>query len=296
MERNETWKLVGQVTDYFFITLGMLFGAIGWCVFLLPHHVTIGGIPGISSIIFWGADIPVQYTYFTINALLLLGALRVLGWRFCVRTIFAVVVFSIITSFMQEWQSGKDILFEDQPIVACLAGGVLMGIGMGLALTRNASSGGSDIVASMVNKYRNYSLGHVILITDLCVITASYLVIGSWEKVIYGYIILFVMSFCVDYVVNGRRGSVQFFVVSDKWMELGQAINNDVNRGCTVIDAHGFYTGKKIGMLFIIARRTEVNDIFRVIDEIDPKAFVSQSIVRGVYGLGFDRIKIGTKK
>lgn len=296
MERNETWKLVGQVTDYFFITLGMLFGAIGWCVFLLPHHVTIGGIPGISSIIFWGAGIPVQYTYFTINALLLLGALRVLGWRFCVRTIFAVVVFSIITSFMQEWQSGKDILFEDQPIVACLAGGVLMGIGMGLALTRNASSGGSDIVASMVNKYRNYSLGHVILITDLCVITASYLVIGSWEKVIYGYIILFVMSFCVDYVVNGRRGSVQFFVVSDKWMELGQAINNDVNRGCTVIDAHGFYTGKKIGMLFIIARRTEVNDIFRVIDEIDPKAFVSQSIVRGVYGLGFDRIKIGTKK
>lgn len=292
MARNKSQKILSEGIDFAIITLGMMLGAIGWCVFLLPQEVTIGGIPGISSIIFWGVGIPVQYTYFTLNALLLIGALRVLGWKFCFRTIYAVIVFSCLTSLVQEWQAHNDVLFLDQPLVACLAGGVLMGIGMGLALTRNASSGGSDIIASMVNKYKNYSLGHIILVTDLTIITCSYTVIGSWEKVIYGYIILFVMSFCVDYVVNGRRGSVQFFVVSDQWQEIGQAINNDVDRGCTIIDARGFYTGKKVGMLFIIARRTESHDIFRVINDIDPNAFVSQSTVRGVYGLGFDRIKI----
>lgn len=292
MARNKSQRLLSEGTDFLIITLGMLLGSIGWCVFLLPQEVTIGGIPGISSIVFWGIGIPVQYTYFTINALLLLGALKVLGLKFCFRTIYAVCVFSLLTGVIQSWQAHNPVLFHDQPLVSCLAGGVLMGIGMGLALTRNASSGGSDIIASMVNKYKNYSLGHIILVTDLCVITASYTVIGSWEKVIYGYIILFVMSFCVDYVINGRRGSVQFFVVSDKWMEIGQAINNDVDRGCTVIDAHGFYTGKQVGMLFVIARRTEVHDIFRVINEIDPNAFVSQSNVHGAYGLGFDRIKI----
>lgn len=283
------------VRDYIIITAAMIAGSLGWCAFLLPHHITIGGVAGLSSIALWALGIPVQYTYFTMNILLLAAALIVLGWDFCVRTIWAVIVFTLSTSLFQSAFAGN-VLFADQPFLACIVGGVLMGAGMGAALQCGASSGGSDVIAAMVHKYRDYSLGHVILACDLCIITSSYLVLNSWEKVIYGYIVLFVMSYLVDYVVNGARSSVQFFIVSQKWEEIGQAINNDVDRGCTVIDAHGFYTGQPVGMLFVIARRAESRGIFQVVNDIDPKAFVSQSAVSGVYGMGFDRIKVSRKK
>ena len=283
------------VRDYVIITAAMIVGSLGWCAFLLPHHITIGGVAGISSIALWALGIPVQYTYFIVNVLLLAAALVVLGWNFCVRTIWAVIVFTLSTSFFQSALAGN-VIFADQPFLACIMGGVLMGATMGAALQCGASSGGSDVIAAMVHKYRDYSLGHVISACDLCIITSSYLVLNSWEKVIYGYIVLFVMSYLVDYVANGVRSSVQFFIVSQKWEEIGQAINNDVDRGCTVIDAHGFYTGQPVGMLFVIARRSESRGIFQVVNDIDPKAFVSQSAVSGVYGMGFDRIKVSRKK
>lgn len=295
MDNRKNKNKFRVVRDYVIITLAMIVGSLGWCAFLLPHHITIGGVAGISSIVLWGLNIPVQYTYFVVNAALLSAALLVLGWSFCVRTIWAVVVFTISTSFYQS-VIADSVLFANEPFLACIVGGVLMGMGMGAALQCGSSSGGSDVIAAMIHKYRDYSLGHIILVCDLCVITSSYFVVGSWEKVIYGYIVLFVMSYCIDYVVNGARSSVQFFIVSDKWEEIGQAINNDVDRGCTVIDAHGFYTGKPVGMLFVIARRSESRGIFQVVNDIDPQAFVSQSAVSGVYGMGFDRIKTSRRK
>ena len=244
---------------------------------------------------FWGVNIPVQYTYFTLNIALLLIALKILGWKFCVRTIFAVVVFTIQTSIFQALLKDTT-LFSNQPFLACVIGGALLGIGTGIALQYNASTGGSDVIAAMINKHHDVSLGKVILACDLIIITSGYVVLKNWENIIYGYITLFVMTSVVDYVINGMRGSVQFFVVSEKWQEIGNAINNDVQRGCTLIDARGFYTGKEMGMLFILARRTETREIFQVIDEIDPEAFISQSSVNGVYGIGFDRMKVGKRK
>ena len=284
-----------EVTNFVFIFIAMALASMGWCAFLLPHKIPIGGIAGFSSVIFWGAEIPVHYTYLALNGMLLVAALKVLGWRFCVRTIFSVAIFTALTPIFQNIFA-KSPLFPDQPFLACIIGGVLLGIGTGVALQYNASTGGSDVVASMINKNHDVSLGKVILACDLIIITSGYLVLKDWENIIYGYIVLFVMASVVDYVINGMRGSVQFFVVSDKWEELGNAINNDVRRGCTLIDARGFYTGKEVGMLFILARRTEARNIFRVIDEIDPEAFVSQSAVNGVYGIGFDRMKVGKRK
>lgn len=277
------------------IALAMVIGSFGWCAFLLPHHITIGGIAGIASVIQWGFDIPVQYTYLIINGILLFVALKILGWKFCVRTIFAVLVFASSTSILRE-VFAEHALFANEPFLACVVGGVLLGIGVSIALQYNASSGGSDVIAAMIHKYRDISLGRVILVCDLCIITSSYLVLENWEKVIYGYIVLFVMTYMVDYLISGMRGSVQFFVISEHWGEIGTAINNDVDRGCTLIEARGFYTGKKVGMLFIIARRSEANSIYQVIDEIDPNAFVSQGVVNGVYGMGFDRMKVPHKK
>lgn len=277
------------------ITFAIGIGSFGWCAFILPHKIPIGGIAGISSVFFWGTGIPVQYTYFILNIGSLLVALKVLGWKFCVRTIVSVSIFSIFTSIFQHLLDGHT-LFLNEPFLACVVGGSLLGLGIGIALQYNASTGGSDIIAAMINKYHDVSLGKVILACDLIIITSGYLVLKNWENIIYGYIALIIMSSMVDYVINGMRGSVQFFVVSDKWKEIGNAINNDVQRGCTLIDARGFYTGKELGMLFILARRAETHSIFRVIDEIDPEAFVSQSAVNGVYGIGFDKLKVGKRK
>ena len=284
-----------DVREFFMIALAMLIGSFGWCAFLLPHKITIGGIAGIASVVQWGADIPVQYTYLVINGLLLFVALNVLGWKFCVRTIFAVLVFASATSVLRG-VFAEHPMFSNEPFLACVVGGVLLGVGVSIALQYNASSGGSDVIAAMIHKYRDISLGRVILVCDLCIITSSYLVLENWEKVIYGYIVLFVMTYMVDYLISGMRGSVQFFVISEHWGESGTAINNDVDRGCTLIEARGFYTGKKVGMLFIIARRSEAHSIYQVIDEIDPNAFVSQGVVNGVYGMGFDRMKVPHKK
>ena len=224
-----------DVREFLMIALAMLIGSFGWCAFLLPHHITIGGIAGIASVIQWGLDIPVQYTYLTINGILLFVALKILGWKFCVRTIFAVLVFAFSTSVLREVFAGHP-LFSDEPFLACVVGGVLLGVGVSIALQYNASSGGSDVIAAMIHKYRDVSLGRVILACDLCIISSSYLVLENWEKVIYGYIVLFVMTYVVDYLINGMRGSVQFFVISEHWGEIGSAINNDVDRGCTVIE------------------------------------------------------------
>lgn len=284
-----------EIRDYVIIAFAMLIGSVGLNVFLLPNHITMGGVGGIASIFYWGFGIPVSVSYLGINVFLLLFAYRILGWRFCVKTIYAVALFSLYSRIIESWSGGNITLLHDQPFMATVVGAFFMGGSAGLGLSCNGSTGGSDTVAAMVNKYYNISLGHAILVCDLCIITSSYLVLKSWEVVIFGYVFLFIQSLCVDHVVNTLRRSVQFFIISDKYVELGAAINTTADRGCTVMDGHGCYSGKDVHMLFVLARQRESQKIFRLIDEIDPTAFVSQSAVIGVYGLGFDRFKVKKK-
>jgi uncharacterized membrane-anchored protein YitT (DUF2179 family) len=287
-------SLWNEFKDYVTIFIAMMSYCIGWNIFLLPNNITTGGVPGISSVIFWGTGIPVQWTYFGINAILLLIALRVLGWKFCVKTIFAVVVLTVATTYVSANYHGH--LLHDEPFMASIIGAVFCGSGVGLGLASNGSTGGTDIIAAIVNKYRDISLGRVILICDVMIISSSFLVLKDWEKVIYGYVVLYVTAFCIDQVVNSMRRSVQFFIISDKYHEIGERINREPHRGCTVIDAQGFYSGRDVKMLFVLAKRRQSDLIFRIINEIDPHAFVSQSAVIGVYGEGFDRFKVRTKK
>jgi uncharacterized membrane-anchored protein YitT (DUF2179 family) len=276
------------------IFIAMMSYCIGWNVFLLPNSITTGGVPGVSSVVFWGTGIPVQWTYFGINAVLLLIALRILGWKFCVKTIYAVLVLTLSTTYVGANYHGH--LLHDEPFMASIIGAVFCGSGVGLGLASNGSTGGTDIIAAIVNKYRDISLGRVILICDVIIISSSYLVLKSWEKVIYGYVVLYVTAFCIDWVVNSMRRSVQFFIISERYHEIGQRINREPHRGCTVIDAQGFYSGRDVKILFVLAKRRQSELIFRIINEIDPHAFVSQSAVIGVYGEGFDSFKVRTKK
>ena len=283
-----------ELRDYVTIFIAMMSYCIGWNIFLLPNDITTGGVPGVSSIIYWGVGIPVQWTYFSINAVLLVAALRILGWKFCVKTVYAVIVLTTATTLVNANYHGH--LLHDQPFMASIIGAVFCGSGVGLGLASNGSTGGTDIIAAIVNKYRDISLGRVILICDVIIITSSYLVLKDWEKVIYGYVVLYVTAFCIDQVVNSMRRSVQFFIISDKYREIGERINREPHRGCTVIDAQGFYSGKDVKMLFVLAKKRQSDMIFRIINELDPQAFVSQSAVIGVYGEGFDNFKVRRKK
>ena len=279
-----------ELKDYLMIAVGLIFYGVGWTVFLLPNDITSGGVPGISSIVYWAVGIPVQYTYFVINAFLLVLSLRILGFKFSIKTIFAVFTLTFFLSVIQKLTEGTHLL-SDQPFMACVLGATLCGIGLGIAFTCNGSTGGTDIIAAIINKYRDITLGRVIMLCDLIIISSSYFVLQDMEKVLYGFVTLFVCSFMLDQVVNGSRQSVQFFIISKKYEEIAKEINA-LHRGVTLIDAKGFYTGQEQPMMFVLAKRRQSTTIFRIIHDIDPDAFVSQSAVIGVYGNGFDHIKV----
>ena len=294
-ERTGSKSIYRTIRDYAIIAIAMIMGVIGLNLFLVPNEITMGGTMGVAEIVYWGTGIQTQYTYFVINAALLIAALKVLGWRFCVKTIYAVVVFTIASSVFQWLGWDKTHILADQKFMACIVGGVFMGTSVGLGLSAGGSTGGSDVVAAMVHKYRDVSLGHIILFCDLTIITSSYVVLHDWEKVLYGYVLLFIVSFCVDYVVNSLRRSVQFFIISEKWEEIGEAINKIADRGCSTLNGNGFYSKQDIKVIFCIAKKSESSIIFDLVDEIDPDAFVAQSAVIGVYGQGFDRVRVRKK-
>ena len=293
MKRPTKSSISKELRDYVMITIAMLSYCIGWTIFLLPNSIATGGVAGVSSILYWGTGIPAQLSYFVINAFLLIAALRILGWRFCVKTVYAVLVLTVSSAIVgglyhEHWLS-------DQPFMAAIIGAVFCGCGVGLGLANNGSTGGTDIIAAIINKYRDISLGRVIMICDIFIISCSYLVLRDFERVLYGYVVLYVTAFCIDWVVNSMRSSVQFFIISDRYKEIGERINREPHRGCTIIDAQGFYSGKEVKMLFVLAKRRQSDMIFRLINEVDPHAFVSQSAVIGVYGEGFDRFKVRRK-
>ena len=283
--------LLRETRDYLMIALGMILYGIGWTVFLLPNDITTGGVPGIASIVFWATGFPVQYTYFLINAVLLMLALKILGFKFSIKTIFAVFTLTFFLSLIQELTAGMHLL-QDQPFMACVLGASFCGSGIGIAFSSN---GGTDIIAAIINKYRDITLGRVMMICDMIIITSSYFVLKDWEKVVYGFVTLYVCSFVLDQIVNSARQSVQFFIISKKYQEIGKEINA-LHRGVTVIDATGLYTGQEQKMMFVLAKKRQSTTIFRIINDIDPTAFVSQSAVIGVYGEGFDHFKLKKSK
>ena len=261
-------QFLRETKDYLLIALGMIMYAIGWTVFLLPNNLPSGAI----------------------NFSLLLLALKILGLKFCLKTIFAVGVLTLATPIFQHFVKGS--LISDQPFMACVLGASFCGGGIGVAFSANGSTGGTDIIAAIINKYRDITLGRVILICDIIIISSSYFVLHDWEKVVYGYVVLFISSFVLDQVVNSARQSVQFFIISRKYDEIGKRINKDLHRGVTFIDGVGCYTNNNVKMMFVLAKKRESNMIFRLIKDIDPNAFVSQSAVIGVFGEGFDKIKV----
>lgn len=281
--------------DYIMIVLGIAIYSFGFTAFILPEKVVMGGVSGIGSLIYFAFDIPVAITQYSINLLLLAFAYKIVGKQFVLRTIFGATVISIIIGIMQplfhDLLGGKPFV-QGETFMNVIIGGICCGLGIGMAFTHNGSTGGTDIVAAMVSKKSNVSIGRTMLYTDFFIISSSYLLFQDINKVVYGLVVLFVASIVADMIINTNRQAVQFTIFSPKWKEIATAINNEANRGCTVLNGTGWYSKQDVKVLLVMCRKIESVTIFRIIKSIDQNAFITQANVNGVYGQGFDEIKL----
>lgn len=306
---------IGQeVKDYLIIAFAILCYVVGFTCFIMPHEITFGGTTGLGAVIFYATGWwKVQYTFFLANAILLAIAVRVLEWRFCVKTIYAVVVLTTFLSFGQWfmkylWEihphlfpAGYNELVQlpivlENTFMSVIFGASIIGMGLGLVFLRNGSTGGTDVIAAIVNKYKDMSLGTLVLLSDVGIITSSMLLPGAnLEKLLYSYASLIISAWMIDFVINSGRRSVQFLIFSEHYEEIASEINK-LHRGVTVLTGQGWFTKKERKVLIVLAKKRESPTIFYIIQSIDPKAFVSQTLAHGVFGDGFDVLKAKAKK
>ena len=294
-------KLWRETKDYLTITLGLMAYAMGWCLFLLPYQISTGGVTGISAIIYYATGVEMQISYFLINAAFLAVALYVLGLKFCLKTIFSVAMLTFFLDFFQEMMKDEggnliQLIGPGQDFMACVIGSIFCGVGIAVVFIVGGSTGGTDIIAAIVNKYKAVTFGRMIMVCDIVIISSCYFIFEDWRRVVFGFVTLIIISVAIDYIVNSARQSVQFLIFSKKYEEIGEAVMTEVNRGVTVLDGTGFYSKQPVKVLCILAKKSEAIHIFRLVKDIDPNAFISQSNVVGVYGEGFDQIKVKSKK
>ena len=275
--------------DYLNITIGAILYAFGIIGFIRPKEIVMGGLSGIALLVEYGSGIPLQYTYFAVNVVLLFIAFKIFGFKFLAKTIYCV---AMITAFL--WIFSVFItepIVENEVLMSGIIGGMLCATGMAFVFGANASTGGVSIVVAIINKYKKISFGRGVLLVDFVIICSSLIVFLDYTKIVHGLIILGVMVYTIDLVMNGFRQSVQFMIVSTKYEAIADAINTDLNRTCTVLEGTGWYSKKPTKVIMLLARQSQAVDIFRMVKAIDKEAFISQSVVRGVWGQGFDSIE-----
>ena len=290
IDRQQIWM---SSKDYIIIALGIAIYAFGFCAFILPYKVVIGGLAGLGTIVYFTTGIPVAIAQFAMNMTLLAIAFKTVGKTFVIRTIYGAVCISLFIGILQPFF--PEPLVKDQPFLSIVIGGLMCGFAVGTAFVHNGSTGGTDIVAAMASKKTNVSVGRMMLYTDVLIISSSFLLFHEIEKTVFGFVVLFLTSYVADMVINTNRQAVQFTIFSSKWEEIATAINDEANRGCTVISGMGWYSKHEVKVLLVMCRKIESVTIFRIIKSIDNDAFITQANVNGVYGKGFDKIKLKMK-
>ena len=281
-----------ELRDYFLITIGLICYAFGWSAFLLPYQITTGGVTGVSAIIYYASGVPIQYSYFIINAILMTAAIKILGPKFSIKTTYARFMLTFLLWFFQQLIGNTQIIGVGQDFMACIIGATMCGAGLGIVFINNGSTGGTDIIAAVVNKYRDVTFGRMILYCDIVIISSCYFVFNDWRRVVFGFVTLVVISYVLDLIVNSARQSVQFLIFSKEYQQIADRIIADTHRGVTVLNGTGWYSKNDVKVLVVLAKKSQSIEIFRLVKDIDPNAFISQSSVIGVYGEGFDRIKV----
>lgn len=304
-----SWKTAFK--EYALVTLGVVSYALGWTIFLLPNNLIGGGVSGFASILFYATGLPMGVTYFILNIILLLIGTKILGTGFGGKTIYAIIMTSVMLAVMPKLIP-LDFIHEfslsNGKLICTFLGGIIAGVGIGLSISQGGSTGGTDIVALLWCKFYSASPGRVILIIDVGIILSSLLfpsytdsgeLLPFAEKlavVVYGLIQVTVCGYAIDLYLSGSKQSVQAFIFTKKVQEMADAIAFDMKRGVTVLPAKGWYSKEDKHVLMVVTRKSDLNLLLRYVKTIDPEAFLSVSSVMGVYGQGFDTIKIKSKK
>lgn len=308
MAKYQVRKLLWNVfKEYGLITLGLFAYALGWTIFLLPNNLVGGGVSGFAAILYYATNIPMGYTYLAINAILLLIAVKILGTGFGGKTVYAIVMTGICLNIFPSLIP-HDFIMEfavsNGKLICTVLGGIIAGVGIGISISQGGSTGGTDIIALLWCKFRNASPGRVILVIDVVIILSSMLVPSYTEEgellpfaeklaiVVYGLIQVTVSGYAVDVYLSGTKQSVQAFIFTKKYKEMADAIAFDMKRGVTVLPAKGWFSKDETYVVMVVTRKNDLNMLLRYVKTIDPDAFLSVSSVMGVYGKGFDTIKL----
>lgn len=285
-------SLKSNAKDMFFITFGIFLYAVGYCAYTLPEKLVMGGVAGASALIYYATNIPAGTSVLALNVLMLVIAMSALTKQFFWRTIVGVGILSFMISVLQPFFATFPIMTPgEDKFMHVLIAGVLCGAGLGIVFSHNGSTGGTDILTMLLNKYFRLSFGRAMQFVDCIIISSSYILFQSMETIIYGIVFTITATVTCDYIVNGTRQTVQFLIISKKHKEIADVINHRVNRGVTVVDGKGWYSQNDVKMLIVLTRKYESQDVFNLINEIDPDALVSQTFCHGVFGEGFDKIK-----
>ena len=287
---ENTRKVFNLAKDYVMITFGLLCYAFGFTAFILPEKIVIGSVTGLSSLIHFWLGWNVAATYYVINIILLAIAFRSVGKQFVLRTIIGASISTLFIGILQPMFPTP--IVEQQTFMNVILGAVLCGFGLGIVFTHNGSTGGTDIIAAMVAKYSTVSFGRTMMYCDVMIICSSWLLFHSIDKIVYGLIFMVIYSVTADRVINNTRQSVQFQIISKKWKEIADNVITEAHRGCTIMDGTGWYTKANIKIVMVMCRKHESVNIFRIIKETDREAIITQSNVNGVYGFGFDELKV----
>ncbi len=277
-----------QIKGLAIVTLGLFMNALGWTAFLMPGEIVGGGISGVAALIFYATGIPAGYPYLLINAVLIGVAIKMLGANFGIKTIYSVIVLAVFLTVLQKLITVPII---KDAFMATILGSLLAGAGVGIVFSQGGSTGGTDIIAMIVNKYRNISPGKVILYCDVFIIGSSYILFQSMEKLVYGFVMMGVVAYTIDLVLNGSKQSIQITIFSKSSNSIAEKIVNEISRGVTVINGEGYFTKTPTKILITVVRKNEAPMVHRIVKEVDPDAFISQGQVMGVYGKGFDEIR-----
>ena len=280
--------ILREAKDYVMIAVGMILYGIGWTVFLLPNDITTGGVPGIASIVYWATGFPVQYTYFSINFFLLLLALKLLGLKFCIKTIFGVFTLTFFLSVIQQLASGVSLL-RDQPFMACVIGASFCGGGIGVAFCANGSTGGTDIIAMILKRYSSFDIGKALLMTDIMITVAGCFVFDI-KTGLYSFLGLTIRSFMIDNFIEGFNLSKYFNVVCDEPEPICNYLVHELNRSATVVRAQGAFSGKDKYIVFTVLSRPQAVRLRNFIKENQPSAFMLISNTSEIIGKGFHSI------
>lgn len=288
------------VISYVIITLGLMIYTFGWSAFMLPARIVGGGVSGLSAILYYavGIHIPIGILNLVFNGILVTIGFKMLGSKFGANTIYGIIMSSV---FFIMWQQGLQVdrLFQNpngtmqfDPFMCAIIGGALCGLGIGLSFIMGGNTGGTDIIALIVTKYYNISPGRVIMLIDIVIVGCSYFVSGKLGNVVYGYVVMGVMTYVLDMVLDGNKQSYQIMVFSLKNAEIGEAVTKEVGRGATLLDAEGCYTKQGQKVLLMMVHRTDKAHVMQIIHRLDENAFISVSKAQGVYGKNFEKLKL----